>query len=191
MRVDHILETQQFKEDEVLKELFALADKMKLLDKPSLTEEEKKICADLLLPQKSRKKIMACLFYEPSTRTRFSFESAMKSLGGETISTESAGMFSSAAKGETLQDTIQVVSTYADVIVLRHKAIGAAEIAADNSSVPIINAGDGSGQHPTQALLDVYTINNELGRIDNIYLVTVGDGKNGLTYPLSCLSACP
>ena len=124
---------------------------------------------------------MACLFYEPSTRTRFSFESAMIRLGGNVISTENAQDFSSAAKGETLEDTIRVVNNYSDVIVLRHHEMGAAKRAAAISKIPIINAGDGAGQHPTQALLDLYTIRRELGKIDGIKIAFVGDLKYGRT----------
>src|SRR5207302_1853601 len=105
--------------------------------------------------------VMAALFYEPSTRTRLSFEAAMLRLGGDTVGTDNAREFSSAAKGETLEDTIRIVSGYADVIVLRHNEEGAARRAAAVSSVPVINAGDGPGQHPTQALLDLYTISDE------------------------------
>ncbi len=126
-------------------------------------------------------KIMASLFYEPSTRTRFSFESAMLRLGGSVITTENAREFSSAAKGETLEDSIAVVNYYADLIVMRHYEMGASERASKVSSVPIINAGDGPGQHPTQALLDLYTIQRELGYIDNITIAMVGDLKNGRT----------
>ena len=106
---------------------------------------------------------MATLFYEPSTRTRLSFESAMLRLGGAVIGTEAARTFSSAIKGETLEDTVRMVSTYADVIVLRHDEAGAAARAASVASVPVVNAGDGPGEHPTQALLDLYTIERELG----------------------------
>jgi aspartate carbamoyltransferase catalytic subunit len=124
---------------------------------------------------------MAALFYEPSTRTRLSFESAMLRLGGRTMGTENAREFSSAAKGETLEDSIRIVSGYADVIVLRHAEEGAARRAAAVSDVPVINAGDGPGQHPTQALLDVYTIRDELGRLDGIRVALVGDLANGRT----------
>ena len=124
---------------------------------------------------------MASLFYEASTRTRFSFESAMLRLGGDVISTENAAEFSSAAKGETLEDTIRVINHYADVIVLRHPEQGASAKAAAVSKIPVINAGDGSGQHPTQALLDLYTIKKELGAIDGIHIVLVGDLKHGRT----------
>ena len=134
--------------------------------------------------------VMAALFYEPSTRTRLSFEAAMMRLGGWTMGTDNAREFSSTAKGETLEDTIRIVSGYADVIVLRHNEEGAAKRAAGVSSVPIINAGDGPGQHPTQALLDLYTIRQELSRIDGIRIALVGDLANGrtvrsLTYLLS------
>ena len=124
---------------------------------------------------------MASLFYEPSTRTRFSFESAMLRLGGGVITTENAAEFSSAAKGETLEDSIRVINHYADVIVLRHPAKGASARAAAVSRVPVLNAGDGAGQHPTQALLDLYTIKKEIGTIDGIHVAFVGDLKNGRT----------
>ena len=107
-------------------------------------------------------RVMATLFYEPSTRTRLSFEAAMARLGGSVLSTESAGEYSSAAKGETLEDTVRTVEGYADAVVLRHFAEGSARRAASASGVPVINAGDGPGQHPTQALLDVYSIIKEL-----------------------------
>lgn len=126
-------------------------------------------------------KIMAALFYEPSTRTRLSFESAMNRLGGSVIGTENAGEFSSAAKGETLEDSIRVVAGYADVIVIRHPEVGSAERASLVSPVPVINAGDGAGQHPTQALLDAYTIQRETGGLDGKKVALVGDLKNGRT----------
>jgi aspartate carbamoyltransferase catalytic subunit len=181
MGLYHILETQQFKDRKVLEELFSLADQMKLFDKPNLTANERKQCYLLGLPQEPRKKIMACLFYEPSTRTRFSFETAMKRLGGETISTESAGMFSSAVKGESIGDMARITGQYADIIVMRHKMNGAATEAAAHSPVPVINAGDGSRQHPTQSLLDAYTINDELGRMDDLEVAMLGDLNNGRT----------
>jgi aspartate carbamoyltransferase catalytic subunit len=124
---------------------------------------------------------MATLFYEPSTRTRLSFESAMYKLGGNVISTENAAQFSSAVKGESLEDTIRVVSSYADCIVLRHPDKGAAKFAAEYSNVPVINAGDGSGEHPTQALLDLYTVQKEVGSIDGKHFCLVGDLLNGRT----------
>ncbi|TYH21112.1 hypothetical protein ES288_A04G016600v1 [Gossypium darwinii] len=124
---------------------------------------------------------MATLFYEPSTRTRLSFESAMKRLGGEVLTTENAREFSSAAKGETLEDTIRTVEGYSDIIVMRHFESGAAKRAAATAGIPIINAGDGPGQHPTQALLDVYTIEREIGKLDGIRVGLVGDLANGRT----------
>lgn len=125
-------------------------------------------------------KIMSTLFYEPSTRTRLSFESSMLRLGGGVISTESAAEFSSASKGETLEDTIRVVNAFSDVIVLRHFAAGASEIAQRYSRVPIINAGDGNGEHPSQALLDLYTIFSKFPGSD-ITVAMVGDLLNGRT----------
>lgn len=125
--------------------------------------------------------IGAMLFYEPSTRTRLSFEAAMHRLGGRVIGTESAGHFSSVTKGETLEDTIRVISGYADVVVLRHNEVGAAARAASVSAKPVINAGDGIGEHPTQALLDLYTIQAELPNFDRLNIVMVGDLKHGRT----------
>ena len=110
-----------------------------------------------------------------------SFEAAMIRLGGNVISTENASMFSSASKGETVEDTIRVLNGYGDVIVMRHSEQGAAKRASLVSDIPIINAGDGAGQHPTQALLDLYTIQKELGAIDNIRIAMVGDLTNGRT----------
>lgn len=124
-------------------------------------------------------KILATLFYEPSTRTRLSFESAMIRLGGQVISTENAREFSSAIKGETVEDTIRIVAGYADAIVIRHHEQGAARRAAAVSPVPIINGGDGPGEHPTQALLDFYTIRAELKRLDGLKVALVGDLRFG------------
>ena len=126
-------------------------------------------------------RIMATLFYEPSTRTRLSFESAMLRLGGTVLGTEAARSFSSAMKGETLEDTIRMVCAYADVIVLRHDHEGAAAQAAAVATVPIINGGDGPGEHPTQALLDLFTIERELGRVDGIHVAICGDLRFGRT----------
>jgi aspartate carbamoyltransferase catalytic subunit len=126
-------------------------------------------------------RVMATLFYEPSTRTRLSFESAMLRLGGSVIGTEAARTFSSAIKGETLEDTVRMVSTYADLIVLRHDEAGAAARAASVASVPVVNAGDGPGEHPTQALLDLYTIERELGHIDGVRVAFCGDLRFGRT----------
>jgi len=127
-----------------------------------------------------RGKILATLFFEPSTRTRLSFEAAMLRLGGRVISVAEAKS-SSAAKGESLHDTIKTVEGYADVIVLRHPRIGAAAEAAQATDVPVLNAGDGAGQHPTQSLLDLYTIVKEQGRVDGLTIALAGDLKNGRT----------
>ena len=125
-------------------------------------------------------KIMATLFFEPSTRTRLSFEAAMKKLGGECIGFSSAEG-SSVAKGENLSDTIHVVENYCDVIVLRHPLEGAAKFAAEVATVPVINAGSGAEEHPTQALLDLFTIKREKNRIDGLKIALVGDLKYGRT----------
>lgn len=124
---------------------------------------------------------MCSLFYEPSTRTRLSFESAHLKLGGSVIGTENAKEFSSSVKGETLEDSIRVISSYSDLIVLRHSDNLAAEHAAKVSSCPIINAGSGTGQHPTQSLTDLYTIQRRCGRIDGISIAIAGDLKHGRT----------
>ena len=163
----HVVESQQFDRD-LLTEIFSVTKQME--------EVVSRYGSNIL-----NRRIMATLFYEPSTRTRLSFEAAMRRLGGEVITTESAQEFSSAAKGETLEDTIRIVQGYADVIVMRHHESGAARRAADVASVPILNAGDGPGQHPTQALLDMYTIQKEIGRLDGIAVAMVGDLANGRT----------
>ena len=125
-------------------------------------------------------KILATLFYEPSTRTRLSFEAAMQRLGGGVVSMGSVES-SSVAKGESLSDTVRTVAQYADVIVIRHPKIGSAKEAADAVPIPVLNAGDGAGQHPTQALLDLYTIKKELGSLNRLKISLVGDLKNGRT----------
>lgn len=124
---------------------------------------------------------IAMLFYESSTRTRFSFEAAAQALGATCISTENAALFSSASKGETLPDTVRIVSGYAHAIVLRYHQTGGAEEAARYATVPVINAGDGTGQHPTQALLDLYTILKHVDRLEGKEIVLVGDLGNGRT----------
>jgi aspartate carbamoyltransferase catalytic subunit len=176
MKLHHVIEAQQFNPP-VLHELFNTALDMEGVVAQGGTLE-------------FQKRIMATLFYEPSTRTRFSFETAMHRLGGQVISTENAAEFSSVAKGETLEDTVQILNGYADVIVIRHYEVGAAKRAAAVSRAPIINAGDGAGQHPTQALLDLYTIRKEIGSIDGLKIAMVGDLAQGrtvrsLTYLLS------
>jgi len=164
----HVIEAQQFDRAE-LERLFEIA-----------TQRESATDRPL------QGKILASLFYEPSTRTRLSFESAMIRLGGNVITTENAKEFSSAIKGETLEDSVRTVANYADVIVLRHYEIGTARRSANVSPVPVINAGDGAGQHPTQALLDLYTLNRELNKIDGISIAMIGDLKNGRTVRSLC-----
>jgi aspartate carbamoyltransferase catalytic subunit len=169
MKLNHVLSTKQFSDPLILRRLFELS-----------LEMEKNVKSEKLFPVLNGK-VMAALFYEPSTRTRFSFESAMNRLGGRVISTEAAGQFSSVTKGETLEDTIRIVGNYADVIVIRHPDKGSAEKAAAISRVPIINAGDGAGEHPTQALLDMYTIWREHGRMDGLNVLMMGDLLYGRT----------
>jgi len=165
----HVIESQQF-DKEILELVFKTADMMKV---------------DLYGPRKLATfldgKIMASLFYEPSTRTRFSFESAMRRLGGAVITTENAREFSSAAKGESLADSTRIMNGYADVIVMRHNEAGSAARAAEISNIPIINAGDGAGQHPTQALLDMYTIADAFPRMADLKIALVGDLRYGRT----------
>ena len=123
-------------------------------------------------------KILATLFYEPSTRTRFSFEAAMQRLGGDVISNSHMEYTSSAKKGESLADTGRVISQMADVIVMRHPEVGSVEELAGGAEVPVVNAGDGPGDHPTQGLLDLFTIRKESGRLENFTIGMVGDLKN-------------
>jgi aspartate carbamoyltransferase catalytic subunit len=126
-------------------------------------------------------KIMAVLFFEPSTRTRLSFESAMLRLGGGVLGFAEAGVSSAGGKGETLADTIRTVERYADIIVIRHPLDGSARVAAEFSSIPVINAGSGSEEHPTQALLDLYSIRKMKGKIDGLSISLCGDLKYGRT----------
>lgn len=168
--LDDVIESQQF-DRETLSAIFEVAREMEKIEKNSIGGRSEILKGYL----------MATLFYEPSTRTRLSFESAMKRLGGEVLTTENAREFSSAAKGETLEDTIRTVEGYSDIIVMRHFESGAARRAATTASIPIINAGDGPGQHPTQALLDVYTIEREIGKLDGINVALVGDLAYGRT----------
>ncbi len=165
--MDHLVSIDQFDRD-AIEQLFDSAKKMKQL-------VENKGGSDIL-----RHRVSANLFYEPSTRTSSSFAAAMYRLGGDVISINDVH-YSSVAKGETLEDTIRTLEQYADVIVLRHPEVGAAKRASAVSNVPIINAGDGVGEHPTQALLDLFTIFDEHGHIDGLTISLVGDLKNGRT----------
>ncbi len=158
---------------EVLSELMQKADDYRrLLETADGRKKLKELYPD---------KIVATLFYEPSTRTRLSHESAAQRLGAGVVSTENALEFSSAIKGETIEDTVRVVAGYADAIVIRHKETGIVDKAAAASQVPVINAGDGTGEHPTQALLDVYTIWREMGTLEGLNIVMGGDLAHGRT----------
>ncbi|MCX7909921.1 MAG: aspartate carbamoyltransferase [Ignavibacteria bacterium] len=168
MKIEHVIQSQQFTVP-LIWELFNRTKQMERIVRKGGTKDYERY-------------IMATLFYAPSTRTRFSFESAMYRLGGKVLSTEQAQEFSSEIKGERLEDTIRIIGNYCDLIVLRHHEEGGAARAASVSKVPIINAGDGSGgQHPTQALLDLYTIYNELGTLDGLKVALVGALDKGRT----------
>ena len=170
MKLKHVVESQQFTRTWLEDEFFPQVRQMEQIVELGGSD-------DL-----SRKR-MITFFYEPSTRTRCSFEVAMDMLGGKVVfSTEAAAQFSSLVKGETIEDTIRVLNSYRpDVIVLRTEEEGTAKRVAEISSVPIINAGDGTGQHPTQALLDIYTILKEIGRIAETSIAMVGDLARGRT----------
>ena len=163
-----ILSVGQFSGDQ-LAYIFDVAEEMRGLC-------ERKGGADLL-----RNRVLACLFYEPSTRTSASFIAAMERLGGSVIPITQGVQFSSVSKGESLHDTIRTLEQYSDVIVLRHPETGAAGIAAAAAAIPVINAGDGTGEHPTQALLDLFTIKEELGKLDGLHVAMVGDLRYGRT----------
>ena len=167
--LQHVIESQQF-DRELLEMVFRTADRMK-----TDLDGERRLAKAL------EGRIMASLFYEPSTRTRFSFESAMLRLGGSVITTENAREFSSAAKGESLSDSTRIMNGYADVIVMRHSEAGSAARAAEISTIPVINAGDGAGQHPTQALLDMYTIVDAFPGKNSLRIAMVGDLRYGRT----------
>lgn len=162
-----IISVRQF-DREKLAYIFGLAEEMRHMVQQIGS-------ADLL-----RGRVLANLFYEPSTRTSSSFMAAMQRLGGAVIPINEV-RYSSVTKGESLPDTVRTLECYADVIVLRHPEVGSAQIAADYATKPIINAGDGTGEHPTQALLDLFTIQEQLGRIDGLTVAMVGDLKYGRT----------
>src|SRR5208282_4176944 len=167
MKLKHVVESQQFTVP-LLMELFVRARGM-----------ERLVARGGSLDYQNR--IMATVFYAPSTRTRFSFEAAMHRLGGRVLSTEQARVFSSEIEGEQLEDSIRVISSYSDVIVIRHNEEGGAKRAAQVSPVPAINAGDGNGgQHPTQALLDLYTIYRERP-LDGLSVAIIGELDKGRT----------
>ncbi len=165
----HILSTRQF-DRESLMALFELADKMQVI-----LEKAKKGKQDMTMEGR----LMATLFFEPSTRTRFSFETAMQRLGGRVISNADMMGTSSWKKHETLEDTGKVVSQMADVIVMRHPEAGSVKRLASASDSPVLNAGDGPAEHPSQALLDVYTIWKNKGKLDGLTIGMSGDSKYG------------
>lgn len=171
MALKNLVESQQLSKD-LLFDLFQTADHIRR------HPQNYSHCLD--------GKLMITMFYEPSTRTRLSFESAMLRLGGKVTGTENAREFSSAAKGESIEDSTRIIGSYADCIVMRHYEEGAANRAASVSPVPVINAGDGKGQHPTQALLDLYTIQRESRGIDGTKIAMVGDLANGRTVRSLC-----
>jgi aspartate carbamoyltransferase catalytic subunit len=164
----HVLSVQQFTDKALLAKLFKSAAKMQDLPPAEY-------------PKPLENLTLATIFYEPSTRTRLSFETAVQNLGGHIITTENAGEFSSAIKGESLEDTIKVINAYADGIILRHPETGSAKRAAAVSGVPIINAGDGIGEHPTQGLLDTYSVQRARGKIDGLKIGFAGDLLYGRT----------
>lgn len=163
----HIVSIKQYLDTAILERIFARTKEFKSAEQPNFAV--------------LRGKVVATLFYEPSTRTRLSFETAIQRLGAQLVSTENAGQFSSAAKGETLEDTIRTINGYVDAIVLRHPSLGAAELAVKYSDVPIVNAGDGAGEHPTQALLDLFTVVEAKGSLKGLNIALVGDLLNGRT----------
>ncbi len=162
-----IISVRQFRRED-LTHIFGVADEMRAITRRVGS-------SDLL-----KGHVLACLFYEPSTRTSSSFIAAMSRLGGSVIPINEV-RYSSVTKGESLPDTIRTLESYADAIVLRHPEVGASQVAAEYARKPIINAGDGVGEHPTQALLDLYTIQSELGTIDGLHVAMVGDMRNGRT----------
>lgn len=174
MNLNHLLETASFTKEEVLSYISSVDDMKRISDNNNNNNK----CSLL------SNKILITMFFEPSTRTACSFQSAMLALGGSVISL--TDKYSSVEKGETLEDTIRSLSCYADAIVLRHPLKGSAELAASVSPVPIINAGDGNGEHPSQALLDIYTIHSELVSLEaerdtNLIVTFLGDLKNSRT----------
>ncbi len=163
----HVLSAPQFDKSELLEIMNQAADMENILTTKGFSTM-------------AEGKILATFFYEPSTRTRLSFETAMNRLGGKVISV-SDGKSSSAKKGETVEDTMQVISGYADVIAMRSSEVGFAERATKTSRVPILNGGDGTGEHPTQSLLDLYTIKKQFGLDRPLKIAFVGDLKYGRT----------
>src|SRR6056297_379253 len=163
MKNKHLVSISDFTKDDIFKILELAA------------EFEKNPVQNLLSD-----KVIATLFFEPSTRTRLSFESAISRLGGRIVGFTEAGS-SSVSKGESLADTIRTVSQYSDLIIMRHPIEGSARYASEVASVPIVNAGDGANQHPTQCMLDLYSIKKTQGTLENLNIFLVGDLKYGRT----------
>ncbi|WP_094751563.1 aspartate carbamoyltransferase [Psychromonas sp. CD1] len=163
--------------------------KKHIISIPELSREELELIVDTAKqlkhtpnPTLLKGKVIASCFFEPSTRTRLSFETAIQRLGGTVIGFDNAGNTSLAKKGETLADSVQVISSYVDAFVMRHPQEGAARLASEfSNNVPVINGGDGSNQHPTQTILDLFSIFETQGRLDNLNIAFVGDLKYGRT----------
>jgi len=164
----NILSVKQFTKSEV----------EKILKRVVVFEKQ---CKSGKVKQLLENKIVACIFFEPSTRTRLSFEAAALKLGAKVISAENAMENSSSHKGESIEDTTRMLSSYADIIVIRHPKEGTLDKAAQVATKPLINAGDGGNQHPTQAILDLYTIKKHLGRLDNLNVAFGFDPKHSRT----------
>lgn len=170
-----VVSIEQFERSDVQR-LFHEAEAMGVLERAQGEEYDELPDGSKLLEGKR----LANLFYEPSTRTSSSFVAAHQALGGDVNSINEVN-YSSVAKGEDLEDTVRTLEQYAHTIVLRHKEVGSAALAAAAINIPLINAGDGVGEHPTQALLDLFTINEERGHVDNLKVTMIGDLKNGRT----------
>ena len=164
----NIISANQFTKDEVEK----ILSRAEIMEQGVKSGKAEKLLKD---------KIVACIFFEPSTRTRLSFETAALKLGAQVISAENAMENSSAHKGETIEDTTKILCSYADIIVIRHPKAGTLDAAAKVATKPLINAGDGANQHPTQGFLDLYTIKKEQGRLTNLNIGFGGDLLNSRT----------
>lgn len=167
LNLKHVISIKDFKKEDIL---YILEEASKLENIAKSKETSTELAG----------KILGLMFFEPSTRTKLSFETSMKRLGGECISIQS-GDSSSVAKGESLADTSKMFESYCDAIVIRHDLEGVSRFLSETINIPIINAGDGAGQHPTQTLLDLYTIQKEFGKIDGLKVALIGDLKYGRT----------
>ena len=167
--MQHVLSIKQFTDKQLLKKLY---EKAAMFEASPLSE----------YPKPLQYLTMATVFFEPSTRTRLSFETAIQNLGGQLLTVENASISSSDKKGESLEDTIKTLNAYADGIILRHPEIGSVDRAAAISKVPIISGGDGGGEHPTQALLELYTIQKIKSKVDGLKVGIVGDLKHSRSH---------